>query len=1042
MLSILGGALSAVALLALLIAPPIALVRLVGWPLPSTVPTLHALTDAARSGVSDQAIVHTLAVLAWLAWAQIALALIAEIAGVVRGRPAVHLPVLPGMQAAAARLVAGVLMLATSAHPSAAMASPQPVVRLTPVVQTASPQPAQVARVAEPAIPPRSAPMPSVPAPTVEVQRHDSYWAIAERTLGDGLRWQEIRDLNVGRTMADGYVINPSSELLRPGWTLQLPSDGTATSASSAPRTRTDRQTVTVSRGDSLWGIAEEQVTAQLGRPPSDSEVRPYWDQLVAVNRSGLAHPDDPSLVYAGQTIVLPSSGRPEPERTSVPAPTPPKPRPAPSTHAPDPPRDSSSPAASTTVPASPPTSGSKVRHPDTTSPRAARGDEADDSSTSSVPIALALAGLTSAALAVGAKRSLERRRRRYALDHPGRTSPPTQPSEQDLHRHLVALADENALDDLRSAVAQLAQELAQRGQATRPRLVLAGDDRIEAFMDPPAPTAPNAWTVDGGGAIWTHERRGMPVASDICAAPLLVSIGQPEDGRQLYLDLEAEGLVSLVGDVDTARATARSIITEVALSPLSDTVRVIVVGDLVSSGASTLDHVVTVDDWAEAAEDLCAWAEQSSAVVEEHAWPNTFVGRGEDPDEDGLAAVLVVASKSPATEVLDVLRAKSPASLALVVSDRVDGTALTIDCQPDSLTIEELDLTCVPQELDQEVFESLLDLLGSAEHGDAVDDGSDDDEAPTSADGGSQGAIDLRDPVTSNVEVRGYQDDGQPQLFEPAVGAADTAVGGGGQDEENSAEPEYDVLVRLLGDIQIDGGKPLRPKPTAVVAYIALHGSVTVEALEDACWADPSSGSLRKRLKDVMSECRAGIGSQHLPASAGGRYCVGPRVMTDTQLFDLRVGRAEGQPPDQAADTYRSALGLIRGKVFTYPSRAGSSYSWIDLENLVSQWEVRIATVTHRCVAHLLEAGRSDEAASVAREVLQALPLDTSLTEDLMTAHAASGDLGAVETVYRAHCELLQLLHHADPEPSTDLVRRRLLSKPANLPVLGAQPS
>ena len=131
-------------------------------------------------------------------------------------------------------------------------------------------------------------------------------------------------------------------------------------------------------------------------------------------------------------------------------------------------------------------------------------------------------------------------------------------------------------------------------------------------------------------------------------------------------------------------------------------------------------------------------------------------------------------------------------------------------------------------------------------------------------------------DPVTSNVEVRGYQDDGQPQLFEPAVGAADTAVGGGGQDEENSAEPEYDVLVRLLGDIQIDGGKPLRPKPTAVVAYIALHGSVTVEALEDACWADPSSGSLRKRLKDVMSSvarhrCLSTFPPRRVAATASG---------------------------------------------------------------------------------------------------------------------------------------------------------------------------
>src|SRR3546814_18618414 len=42
---------------------------------------------------------------------------------------------------------------------------------------------------------------------TVTVQRHDTYWALAERELGDGLRWREIRDLNVGRSMPGGHTI-------------------------------------------------------------------------------------------------------------------------------------------------------------------------------------------------------------------------------------------------------------------------------------------------------------------------------------------------------------------------------------------------------------------------------------------------------------------------------------------------------------------------------------------------------------------------------------------------------------------------------------------------------------------------------------------------------------------------------------------------------------------------------------------------------------------------------------------------------------------
>jgi hypothetical protein len=50
-------------------------------------------------------------------------------------------------------------------------------------------------------------------------------------------------------------------------------------------------------------------------------------------------------------------------------------------------------------------------------------------------------------------------------------------------------------------------------------------------------------------------------------------------------------------------------------------------------------------------------------------------------------------------------------------------------------------------------------------------------------------------------------------------------------------AFPDHDVLVRLLGDITIEGGQPLKPKATAVVAYVALNRSVTTARLQEACW-------------------------------------------------------------------------------------------------------------------------------------------------------------------------------------------------------------
>ena len=79
------GTVSLAVTAALLIGVPMGLATLVGWPLPTTLPDGHTLSRALRIGIDDEIIVNTLAVIAWLAWAQFALALAAESIGLVRG---------------------------------------------------------------------------------------------------------------------------------------------------------------------------------------------------------------------------------------------------------------------------------------------------------------------------------------------------------------------------------------------------------------------------------------------------------------------------------------------------------------------------------------------------------------------------------------------------------------------------------------------------------------------------------------------------------------------------------------------------------------------------------------------------------------------------------------------------------------------------------------------------------------------------------------------------------------------------------------------
>ncbi len=86
---------------------------------------------------------------------------------------------------------------------------PERVVRMHPDVQ------------AEPA----KAPAPQAPlAPPVEytVQRRDSWRKIAEAKLGDANRAGEIRELNLGRTMASGTILREDTAL-RSGWVVLVP---------------------------------------------------------------------------------------------------------------------------------------------------------------------------------------------------------------------------------------------------------------------------------------------------------------------------------------------------------------------------------------------------------------------------------------------------------------------------------------------------------------------------------------------------------------------------------------------------------------------------------------------------------------------------------------------------------------------------------------------------------------------------------------------------------------------------------------------------
>lgn len=246
---------------------------------------------------------------------------------------------------------------------------------------------------------------------------------------------------------------------------------------------------------------------------------------------------------------------------------------------------------------------------------------------------------------------------------------------------------------------------------------------------------------------------------------------------------------------------------------------------------------------------------------------------------------------------------------------------------------------------------------------------------------------------------------------------------------------PEHEILVRLLGEIRVEGGaKALHPKATSVTAYLAIHRSVTSDRLEEACWFGSDGKSHRKRLLEAMTQCRDSLGSRHFPANRDGTYRISPAIRTDLELFDWHVARAADQPPEGAIESYRAALDLVTGRPFAYPNVARASFGWVDLEHHATTWEYRIAGVAMAYAELCLDLARHAEAIEVLRCLAQAVPLNSGIVEALMRAHLEAGDRSAADAVYREHCKALELAKLGDPDDAVEQLRLELRGNQAKL--------
>jgi hypothetical protein len=903
----------------LVVGVPIALWRMVGWPLPTTVPTPGDIGKAlSRSTVSDTVIIKSLALVGWFAWLALMWSLVIEIGARLTGRQARTMRFAGPFQDVARRLVTAASLLTVSAAPLmtstpalAAVGAPALIVERNPV-----PVGATAPRVAPAVV--REAPEapPSASSSTYSVKRRDSLWRIAECQLGDPMRWREIWDLNRGREF-DGVAFTDAN-LIRPGWVLALP--------------------------QALAHAAPEQ----------DDSPAPTRDDPVAPPTT-----IESAAVIEAPTTMAPASSESEGVTTTI---------------APD--LATSTPVTST---------------PEAERVEASLGDSADDEEIV-VPMFVGGTVLATGLLLLLRRLRRTQARRRPSGDEPHRPPTTTAPIETAIRHD----ANTDLIDRLFTAAR--AFSVGVEPDSPLPDLAAArvSGSEVEILLSAAASSNPPGFEDRGKRRAFATEE-GIStaalagIAGDAATPwPTLVAAGGLGDDLVL-IDLESAGMLTVDGD--RAGDTTRRIAAELAASPASELVDVLVLGDVTALTASDrVRPIATVD---EAVAVLKAAVESTRSALDLLGVPDTPTARGRHSAQHAWGVTVLISAAPLAPTDFDRLATlvQPHCGVAVVVPapPMKDTWSLSVD---DSAVLQPHGFELTPLDLPAVVLESIDSLLADAAVGDA--------------ESALLGQAD--DPAAPDEPIH-----------LPEFGAADV---------DAAEEPE--VEIRVLGPVQVHGVPPINRRRTVeLIAHLALHpNGVTGSQLKTAIWPDtiPSQDTFNV----TVHRARSGLGvsrdgTHHLPHAVtnGSSYSLGAHVTSDLARFtDLAARSRSAIDPVDEAELLKQALELLRGQ----PFEGSQGYEWAYTEGIVVESEALIADTAHRLAQLALASGDSALATWAATQGLMAVPGSEPLYRDRMEAAHLNGDPAAVDRIVDELCRYVETLDPLDDlHPDTIALWRRV---------------
>lgn len=1018
----LRGLIALVALSGLVGAVPWALVRFGRWPI-NGVPSGDQLRDLGDAVVSDTAVFAVLTVAAWLVWLVFTVSVVVEASASVRGIQAPRLAFIGPVQRSARGLVASVVIALTIQHsPPPATAGLRPVSQVSDLAVATSVHDAPLGgpAVTEPAGEKSGRGQRSPAAALITVGVGDNAWSIAETHLGDGMRWRELWETNRavvqpdGRTWADPQVI-------RAGWQLRLPADITATAdaTQSATTAGPEEDVHTVVRGDTLWEIADDD----LGDPDR-------YPDIFEANRDVL-QPDgrqltDPDLILPGWDLRLPD-GAPDPQLPPEAPATSPEdadPAPVPITEAPTPD------ATPTTVPAAVPTSASSTTSTPATPliDAPARVDsESGRSEGDSVPLAPTLAGVAGAVvLASGLALRIRFLRRRQGT-RGARALAAVSTGNGETEDAVVAAADVPLARWAGQHLAQLVGDLDRRTVTGAPVAVELSDTAgVELLWDSPQPDAPGPWTVADGGWAWRlayDPDAPVPIDALPAAIPALVTIGHRE-GRQLMIDLEAYGAITVSGTDARVGAFLRSVALELAAGQDLADAYVHAVG--FDPGVERLDRLGTTD-LDDALRRLDGVRQSVTDALDVAKLDGTFAARSGSTTP--IEATVVIAHPVATAEADRLLRAAPARRGVAVIAAGDAGTAPAhIELRDDGTAcIEPLGIVFTPAALPADSATALDALLDALDAPPAIpDDGHQHIPDGRLGDGAVIGAFSTNGhrPHNGSGDEAGEQVDNHwvPDTDNTDAGELFPADPGG-----DAIEPA--LLVRVLGTPGVPDRPNLGRRELILTVLLACRRRpVAASAAQDALWGGKPVeaktvwnviGATRKALGDLPD------GTPVMPSAdrARGTLRVAPNVVTDLSLLHRLVERAQQAPSSEAIGLLREGLDLVVGPPFD-----AAGYDWAHRDQDVAEACTLIEHATERLVELALDTDLVDVARDAIVRGLRGLPGNEELYRGRMRVEHRCGNLPGVSGAYDELVTYLADLE-TEPSPSTtalyeDLVR------------------